>query len=260
LIPTDWCAADGAGSPRPLTAHTLSLSLQEADRGILQLVLKDPSARDCSRLQVEKASAPGQLDMKVMSEPPRDNCPMMEPPPASATVPLPPEPGAWRLSLTTALGTDKFALSYSSAAVTFKPEGATRVSQAERTGEFLLVPPHSLWIELSSLGPGARERLQARGRVFFEGLRRLGAREFVPTPGRYLSKQRMWLALDPDGGRKNPTDPTERRYFLYEGDFAAVQKLVERFSRQDHPRGSTDDTMSLFIGGWNGERLNSKPN
>jgi hypothetical protein len=254
LAPPAWCAADSL----PLAAHPLSLTLREADRGALQLVIKDLAARDCSRLQVQESRAPGRLDLKVLAEPPKHSCLMKEPLPASAAFTLPPEPGTWRLSITSALGTDQFTLSYSSAAASFKPEGAARVAEAEQTGEFLRIPPHSLWVELTYGGLPARARLQAKGQSFLEELRGLGAREIVPAPGRYLIDQRVWLALAP-GRRPDPNEPVERRYFVFEGDFAAVRKLFERFRRYDRPHDSTADYMSIFIGGWNGERLNSTP-
>ncbi|MCX5797573.1 MAG: hypothetical protein NTY77_18950 [Elusimicrobia bacterium] len=254
LAPPAWCAADSL----PLAAHTLSLSLQEAAHGALLLVFKDLESRDCSHLQVQGSTAPGRLDLRVLAEPPKFACMMKEPLPASGAFKLPPEPGSWRLSVTSALGTDQFALSYSSAAASFKPEGAARIAKADETGEFLRIPSHSLWVELTYGGRTGRQKLQAKGQAFLEELRRLGAREIAPPAGRYLINQRVWLALAP-GRRPNPSEPVERRYFVYEGDFAAVQKLFERFRKHDRSHSSGEDYLSLFIGGWDGERLNSTP-
>jgi hypothetical protein len=151
-----------------------------------------------------------------------------EPAPIRERVVLPAEPGSYRIIFVSAGRRDTWSLDVTPDAVTMEPAGPVGFTACEQVGRFLRVGPSWLWLDLWFITSDSAAKMRKPRDELLQKLQALGAKPFVPPPGRYLMDG--FVRPIPAEARRNPEE-NEEHFFLWDGDWAQLRNLVGRYAK-----------------------------
>jgi hypothetical protein len=169
-----------------------------------------------------------------------------EPSPAQERVLLPPEPGSYRVTFVSGARRDSYTLAVTTDTITLVPTAPPAFTTCEQSGEFKRVGLRWLWVDLTFMTGDSFQRMRPKRDGLFHTLEALGAKPFVPPPGRYVL----------DGFiREIPAAPRpggiveEERFFLWDGDWKELATLARRYEKWAHvdPNHSKRPVMTIWF-------------
>jgi hypothetical protein len=151
-----------------------------------------------------------------------------EPAPIRERVSLPAEPGSYKLIFVSAGRRDAWSLEVTLDSVILEPAGPVRFTACEQVGKLLRVGPRWLWADLRFITSDSAAKMRKPRDELLQELQALGAKPFVPPPGRYLMDG--FIRPIPAEAERNPEE-NEEHFFLWDGDWTELRKLVGRYAQ-----------------------------
>lgn len=154
-----------------------------------------------------------------------------EPPPAEERVLLPAELGNSRVTFVKGSRRDTYAFVVTIDSVTLRPVSPPGFTKFEAAANLKRVSPRWLWVDLSFLTDDSFQKMRGKRDELLAALEALGAKPFVPPPGAYIMDGFVRQIPKPPGVDK---DAAEERFFLWDGDWSALETLAGRYQKWAH--------------------------
>jgi hypothetical protein len=169
-----------------------------------------------------------------------------EPAPREERVLLPAEPGSYRITFVSGARRDSYTIVVATDALELEPVATPAFTRCEQGGKLGRVDRRWLWVDLSFLSDDSLRKMVPKRDELLRALEALGAKAFVPPPGRYILDG---FVREIPAVRRPGRDFDEEHFFLWDGDWAALDVLARRYQSWAHvdPKHLKRPVMTLWF-------------